>query len=473
MRHAIGDCVDGRYEIRSLLGEGSMGEAYRALDKRTGGEVVLKEPHLAIAGDLTAFKRYRPEIEVAAGLDCPGLQRLLSDPTAHHMVLDYVEGQTLRSYLAKHGRLAVGEVISIGVQLAETLAYVHGQGVIHRDLKPDNVLIGPDGHVTLTDFGIAQRMSARRPTFAQLSNAVGTPDYMAPEQVRGQRGDARTDVYALGAMLFELLTGEVPYPARDALNATRRSGLTDPPLVSRLRPDAPPALEAILYRALRRRPEERYPSMAALRHDLTHLDPRGLRAGHSATRAIRLGVWITVQHPLLYALGGSLLKLWGAERTQDVMPVRAWLDEGAQLSAGTDYPIGTYSPLETVWGMTTRQTDQVGVQGPEYAVDRATAVWLAGAATANLLCESTSLGSIQPGHFADLVAYHSDPLTCPLDELRRLRPAWTLVGGRVIYGQLSCQRRPSATSQGSGRWRRAENVDLISAAVAFLGRSRA
>jgi predicted amidohydrolase YtcJ len=154
-------------------------------------------------------------------------------------------------------------------------------------------------------------------------------------------------------------------------------------------------------------------------------------------RAIRLGVWITVQHPLLYALGGSLLKLWGAERTRHIMPVRAWLDEGAQLSAGTDYPIGSYSPLETVWGMTTRQTDRLGVQGPEYAVDRSTAVWLAGAATANLLGESDSLGSIQPGHFADLVAYPADPLTCPVDELRTLHPAWTLVGGRAIYGSIA------------------------------------
>src|SRR5215470_894122 len=235
MRHAIGDCIDSRYEIRALLGEGGMAEVYRAIDKDTGAEVVVKLPHLATAGDLTAFNRYRREIEVAKGLDHPGLQRLRSAPHASYMVLDYVEGRTLRAYLAERGRLPVDEVQRIGEQLVDALQYVHERGVIHRDLKPDNVLIGPDGHVTLTDFGIAIRLNSKRLTFSHLSNAVGTPDYMAPEQVRGQRGDARTDLYALGVVLFELLTGVVPYPADDALEALRRKVATDPPLVRRLR----------------------------------------------------------------------------------------------------------------------------------------------------------------------------------------------------------------------------------------------
>jgi serine/threonine protein kinase len=272
MRHSIGDCIDHRYEVRSLLGEGGMSEVYCALDRTTGCEVVVKLPHLAIAGDLAAFNRYRREIEVAAGLDHPGLQRLLSPPNANYMVLEYVEGETLRAYLAARGQLLIEDVLRIGAGLAETLQYVHEQGVVHRDLKPDNILIGPDGRVTLTDFGIALRLASRRLAFSHLSNAVGTPDYMAPEQVRGERGDARTDVYALGVMLFELLTGEVPYPAETALEAMRRKVQTDPPLVRRLHPDVPLKLEALIYRALRRRPEERYASMAELAHDLQHLD---------------------------------------------------------------------------------------------------------------------------------------------------------------------------------------------------------
>jgi serine/threonine-protein kinase len=273
VRYAVGDRVDGRYEIRTILASGGMADVYRATDCRTGSDVVLKLPQVALAGDLAAFNRYQREIEIARGLDHPGLQRLLPDQSDHYLVFEYVEGESLRRYLSSYSQgLPIDEVQRIGLQLAATLQYVHRQGIVHRDLKPENVLIGPDGHVTLTDFGIALRLASRRLTFSHLSNAVGTPDYMAPEQVRGERGDARTDIYALGCMLFELLTGRVPYPVEHALEAMRRKVETEPPLVRQLRPDAPPAIEAIVYRALRRRPEERIQSMAELAHDLEYLD---------------------------------------------------------------------------------------------------------------------------------------------------------------------------------------------------------
>jgi len=160
-------------------------------------------------------------------------------------------------------------------------------------------------------------------------------------------------------------------------------------------------------------------------------------------RAIRLGVWITIQPALLYSLGSILQRLWGAERTARIMPVRAWLDEGASLSAGTDYPIGSYSPLETLWSLATRQTESVGTQGIEYAVDRLTAAWLATAGTAQLLGESDRLGQIRPGKYADLVAYAEDPLTCAIDRTRDLRPTFTVVEGQPIY---------SASLEISDRW---------------------
>ena len=272
MRHAVGEHVAGRYRISALLAAGGMAEVYRALDTTTGSEVVLKIPHASIAGDLAAFNRYRREMDIAARLQHPGLQRLLSEPNSPFMVFEYVEGESLREYLKAHASLPIDDVLNIGVQLAETLQYVHEQGVVHRDLKPENIIIGPDGRVTLTDFGIALHQASRRLTFSHLTNAVGTPDYMAPEQVRGERGDGRTDVYALGVVLFELLTGVVPYPSADALEAMQRKVETEPPLVRRLRPDAPIPLEAIVYRALRRRPDQRYASMADLAHDLAHLD---------------------------------------------------------------------------------------------------------------------------------------------------------------------------------------------------------
>ena len=160
-------------------------------------------------------------------------------------------------------------------------------------------------------------------------------------------------------------------------------------------------------------------------------------------RAIRLGVWITIQPALLYSLGSILQRLWGAERTARIMPVRAWLDEGASLSAGTDYPIGSYSPLDTVWALSTRQTESVGAQGIEYAVSRITAAWLATAGTAQLFGEGDRLDQIMPGRHADLVAYAEDPLTCAIDRMRDLRPTFTLVEGQPIY---------SASSEISDRW---------------------
>jgi serine/threonine-protein kinase len=271
-RYTVGEYVEERYQICGMLAEGGMSEVYRAVDTTTGRDVVLKVPHARIAGDLAAFNRYRREVDIAARLQHPGLQRLLSEPEAPFIVFEYVEGESLRTYLKRHGSLPVDEVLRIGAQLADTLQYVHQQGVVHRDLKPENIIIGPDGRITLMDFGIALRQASRRLTFSHLTNAVGTPDYMAPEQVRGERGDERTDVYALGVVLYELLTGAVPYPADEALEAMRKKVETDPPLVRRLRPEAPLELEAIIYRALRRRPDQRYPSMSEMAHDLGHLE---------------------------------------------------------------------------------------------------------------------------------------------------------------------------------------------------------
>jgi serine/threonine-protein kinase len=274
VRYTVGELIDNRYEVRDFLGEGGAAEVYQAVDTTNGGTVVVKLPHLVTAGDLAVFNRYKREIEIGVQLHHSSVQRLLSDASKPYMVLQYVEGDSLRKYIRAHGPLPVQQALGIGIQLAEALEYVHGQGVVHRDLKPDNVVIGPDGNVTLMDFGIALRLASRRLTFSHLSNAVGTPDYMAPEQVRGERGDARTDVYALGVVLYELLTGRVPYPveADDTLDAMRRKVETDPPLVRRLRPEVPESVQAIVYRALRRRPNERYASMAELRQDLEHLD---------------------------------------------------------------------------------------------------------------------------------------------------------------------------------------------------------
>jgi predicted amidohydrolase YtcJ len=170
------------------------------------------------------------------------------------------------------------------------------------------------------------------------------------------------------------------------------------------------------------------------------LPPRSLVIEHGflanreqRARAIRLGIPVTVQHPLLYGMAGSLLRLWGPERTRNIMPVRAWIDEGAQVSAGTDYPAGSVDPIQSIWGMVTRQTRDAGVQGEEYAIDPYTAFWLYTAAGATLVGEDGRRGTLQSGRLGDIVGFLGDPLAASADDLRRFSPILTIVGGRVMH----------------------------------------
>ncbi|MBV9578309.1 MAG: serine/threonine protein kinase [Chloroflexi bacterium] len=279
MHYQAGETVNQRYEILESLGHGGMSDAYKARDRETGGLVVLKIPYSSLIGDPATYSRYQREVEIGKRLHHPNIQHLVeegrlddSGGVAPYLVLEFVDGITLREYLEQHAPLPVDEAIHIALQVADALQYCHEHGVVHRDLKPENLLVEADGTVKLVDFGIALLQGARRLTFRRLSSEVGTPDYMAPEQVQGDRGDARTDVYALGVMLYEMLTGDVPYHGDSALAVMSQHVTTDAPLLRTRRSDLPPALEAVVWRALRREPADRYTSMAALRHDLAKLD---------------------------------------------------------------------------------------------------------------------------------------------------------------------------------------------------------
>jgi serine/threonine-protein kinase len=219
----------------------------------------------------------------------------LDNGVTPYIVLEYVEGRSLRQYLDEHKPLPIDEAVRIASQLAAALSFCHREGVVHRDLKPENVLITPDGQVKIMDFGIALLRGARRVTWGSFSSTVGTPDYMAPEQVRGERGDERTDVYAVGVILYEMLAGEVPYEGDNALAVMSQHVNRDPPMVTSRRPEVPAALAAVVDRALRRDPALRYPTMDALAHDLAHLgevDLAEYRARREGTSGLPRG-WIT------------------------------------------------------------------------------------------------------------------------------------------------------------------------------------
>jgi serine/threonine protein kinase len=274
-RYAPGDRLD-HYQIEELLGSGAYAESYKAIDTRDGRTVSLKVPDPNLFADPASFNRYRREAEVARRLEHPRVQGAVDageTRSAPYLVLDYVDGRSLRTRMRDFdGPIPVEKAVDWGRQLAEGLAYLHGKGVVHRDLKPENILVTPDDRLVIGDFGTAQLAGARRLTWKHLSESLGTPDYMSPEQVQGDRGDARSDVYSWGVLLYELLTGQVPFEGDNwmAVMAGHLQGHPKP--IRKLRPDVAPALEAVVMHAMRRHPEHRYPSAEALLADLEHLD---------------------------------------------------------------------------------------------------------------------------------------------------------------------------------------------------------
>jgi len=266
----------GRYEVAEVLGEGGMSTSYRAVDSETGADVVLKVPLAGLIGDLAAYGRYERETEITLKLNHPNLQRALASSRLDGtpmpvLVLEYVDGSSFRGWLGDHGQLPVDQAVGLALQIASALTHCHDQGIVHRDLKPENLLITADGTLKLLDFGIALRQGARRLTWGPLGQAVGTPDYMAPEQIRGERGDARTDIYALGCMLFEMLAGRPPYDSNpDALQVMKEHVSREAPGVRAFRPDLSEELELFIARAIRREPKERQSSMREFADQLSH-----------------------------------------------------------------------------------------------------------------------------------------------------------------------------------------------------------
>jgi serine/threonine-protein kinase len=182
--------------------------------------------------------------------------------------MEYIEGETLRELLRREKRLPTARAIDITEQIAEAMAYAHSEGVYHRDLKPENILVTSEGRVVVTDFGIALMEGARRLTWRWLTSAVGTPDYMAPEQIQGKRGDARTDIYAIGVILYEMLAGRVPWEGDNPLSVMSQHLSAPVPPLHQINPDVLAPLEAIVRRGLRKNPDERYPDAGALLADL-------------------------------------------------------------------------------------------------------------------------------------------------------------------------------------------------------------
>ena len=266
------------YVLDELVARSDTASIFRGTDLRRGRKVAIKIPHPEVEGDLLFYQRFLREQEICEKLDHPAVVKAFEDDqrTQVYMVMELAPGQLLRRVLSEQGKLPVERAVRIALAICEALDYVHAQRVVHRDLKPENIMVDGDDRIKLIDFGIAGQSGARRLTFGKFSRVMGTPDYISPEQVKGKRGDGRSDIYALGVMLYEMLTAQTPFGGNDPF-VTMNNRLVNHPVPPReIDPGIAPELQEIIYRALERDPKNRYATAREFANDLLHQDRVGV-----------------------------------------------------------------------------------------------------------------------------------------------------------------------------------------------------
>jgi len=272
-----GDQID-HYRVEGVAARSGMASIFRGTDLNTGRPVAIKVPHPEMERDPVLSGRFQREHEIGQELDHPGVTKVMPDSSGSqgYMVMEWADGRPLRELLLQQTKLSPARAARITVRILETLDYVHRQGVVHRDLKPENVIIDPEDHIKLIDFGIAAKAGERRLTLGTLTHAIGTPDYISPEQVQGKPGDTRSDLYAVGVMLYEMLTRRVPFTGRSASLAMNDRLRNNPIPPREINPEISPQLQEIVYRALERDPAKRYARAREFAWDLEHQDQVGV-----------------------------------------------------------------------------------------------------------------------------------------------------------------------------------------------------
>lgn len=368
---ALNASLSGRYRIEREIGAGGMARVYLAEDLRHHRPVALKVMRRDVA-DSVGAERFLQEIEIAARLQHPNILPLLDSGEADgrvFYVMPYVEGSSLRERLDREGELPVSEAARILVEVADALSYAHGQDVVHRDVKPENVMIS-GRHALVTDFGVARALAAgaEADRMTMLGRAVGTPAYMAPEQAAADpHVDHRADIYSLGVLAYELLTGRPPFSGRTAQEILAAQVTETPEPVSKLRPGVPLELEEVILRCLAKRPADRWQSAEEIRARLEPLATPG--AGTTPTslapvRAAQSGSWKKAAAALV-AVGAvvAVVALWGTG-------LGSWIGAGG----GSDIPL--------TLGQATRLTAESGLEThPDISPDGSLVVYAAGEAT--------------------------------------------------------------------------------------------
>ena len=265
----VGETIAERYEVEELVGHGGMSSVYKARDTLLERHVALKILHEQYSTDEDFVERFKREARSVAQLQHPNIVTVIDrgdEEGRQYIVFEYIDGENLKEHVVRKGRLDVREALEIALEVARGLAFAHEQGLIHRDVKPQNILLNGDGHAKVTDFGIARTIDVDGMT--QTGTVLGTSNYIAPEQASGQRVDAHSDVYALGAVLYELLTGQLPFPGESFVVVAMKHMHEPAPNVLDARGDVPLRVAAAVDRALEKDPDQRFPTMDAFGAEL-------------------------------------------------------------------------------------------------------------------------------------------------------------------------------------------------------------
>ncbi len=267
--------LGGRYELDGVVGRGGMAEVYRARDIRLDRIVAVKTLREDLARDATFQARFRREAQSAASLNHPSIVAVYdtgedAEGPAHvpYIVMEYVDGRTLRELLRDDRRLLPERALEITDGVLRALDYSHRNGIVHRDIKPGNVMLTRSAEVKVMDFGIARAVSDAQATMTQTAQVIGTAQYLSPEQARGERVDARSDLYSTGCLLYELLTGRPPFTGDSPVAIAYQHVRENPIPPSRIDPEIPAWADSIVLKAMAKDPADRYQSAAEMRTDI-------------------------------------------------------------------------------------------------------------------------------------------------------------------------------------------------------------